>query len=128
MAGKIILQDMTCSQGIIFADKYQECAVGGKSEKKIAEGCWQMGSQGSEDKKERIRFTIFCILVCAIWCGFYAVRTAPEMPDTDCFYHLNRVHDLYEGGGWYHATFSRSNITHTICVHEDTSFFIRELD
>jgi len=28
--GKIILQDMTCSQGIIFADKYQECVVGGK--------------------------------------------------------------------------------------------------
>ena len=117
MAGKIILQDMTCSRRIVFADKYQKCVGGGKSEKKIAEGCWQMGSQGSEDKKELIRFTIFCILVCAIWCGFYAVRTAPEMPDTDCFYHLNRVHDLYEGGGWYHATFSRSNAPYGETLH-----------
>ena len=108
---------MTCSQGIVFADKYQECRVGGKKPKKIAEGCWQMGSQGSVEKKELIRFTIFCILIYTMWCVFYAVRLAPELADPDPFYRLNRVTDLYEGGGWYQTMFSRSNASYGESLH-----------
>jgi hypothetical protein len=40
-----------------------------------------MGSEGSESKKELIRFAIFCILICAMWCVLYAVRLAPELTD-----------------------------------------------
>jgi hypothetical protein len=59
-----------------------------------------MGSQGSEGKKELIRFAIFCILVCTMWCVLYAVRLAPELTDPDCYLRLNRVQNLYEGGKW----------------------------
>jgi hypothetical protein len=76
-----------------------------------------MGSHGSEDKKELIRFAIFCILVCTMWCAFYAVRLAPELTDPDCYLRLNRVLNLYEGGGWYQATFSRSNAPYGESLH-----------
>ncbi len=76
-----------------------------------------MGSQGSEDKKELIRFTIFCIFLCIMWCVFYVVRLAPELADTDCFFRLNRVTNLYEGGGWYQTIFFRSNAPYGETLH-----------
>jgi hypothetical protein len=76
-----------------------------------------MDSQGGEDKKELIRFAIFCILVCAIWCVFYAIRIAPELADPDCYLRLNRVQNLYEGGGWYQTIFFRSNAPYGESLH-----------
>jgi hypothetical protein len=83
-----------------------------------------MGFQGSEDKKELIRFTIFCILLCIIWCVFYTVRTAPELTDPDCYLRLNRVTNLYEGGGWYQTTLSRSNAPYGESLHWTRPFDI----
>jgi hypothetical protein len=48
---------------------------------------------------------------------FYAVRVAPELPDTDCFFRLNRVLNLYEGGGWYQTIFFRSNAPYGESLH-----------
>jgi len=76
-----------------------------------------MGSQGSEDKKELIRFTIFCIFLCIMWCVFYVVRRAPELADPDCYLRLNRVQNLYEGGGWYQTIFFRSNAPYGESLH-----------
>ena len=76
-----------------------------------------MGSHGSEDKKELIRFTIFCILVGIIWCAFYVVRRAPELADPDCFFRLNRVTNLYEGDGWYQTINFRSNAPYGETLH-----------
>jgi phage shock protein PspC (stress-responsive transcriptional regulator) len=76
-----------------------------------------MGFEGSEDKKELIRFTIFCILICTIWCVYYAVRVAPELADPDPFFRMNRVTDLYEGGGWYQTIFFRSNAPYGETLH-----------
>ena len=83
-----------------------------------------MGSEGSEEKKELIRFTFFCIFLCIIWCVFYVVRLAPELADPDCYLRLNRVLNLYEGGGWYQTTFFRSNAPYGEILHWTRPFDI----
>ncbi len=76
-----------------------------------------MGFEGSEDKKELIRFAIFCILICTMWCVYYAVFVAPELADADCYLRLNRVTNLYEGGGWYQTINFRSNAPYGETLH-----------
>jgi hypothetical protein len=83
-----------------------------------------MGFEGSEYKKELIRFAIFCILICVIWCVYYAVRVAPEMADPDPFFRMNRVTDLYEGGGWYQTINFRSNAPYGETLHWTRPFDI----
>lgn len=82
-----------------------------------------MGPEDSE-KKELIRFTFFCIFLCILWCAFYAVRLAPELTDPDCYLRLNRVLNLYEGGGWYKTIFSRSNAPYGESLHWTRPFDI----
>jgi hypothetical protein len=83
-----------------------------------------LGSESNEDKKELIRFTFFCIFLCIIWCVFYVVRLAPELADPDCYLRLNRVLNLYEGGGWYQTTFFRSNAPYGESLHWTRPFDI----
>ncbi len=83
-----------------------------------------MGPEGNEEKKELTRFTIFCIFLCTLWCVFYVVRLAPELTDPDCYLRLNRVLNLYEGGGWYQTIFFRSNAPYGESLHWTRPFDI----
>jgi hypothetical protein len=76
-----------------------------------------MLSQDSEEKKEIIKFSLFCIFLCILWCAYYAIRVSPELADPDCYLRLTRVINLYEGGGWYQSTLSRSNAPYGESLH-----------
>jgi len=70
-----------------------------------------------EEKKELIRFAVFCSLICILWCVIYFVRLSPELADADCYMHLNRAISLYEGSGWYETRSFRSNAPYGETLH-----------
>ncbi len=88
----------------------------------------QLNSDRDEEKKELIRFVFFCVAICLLWCVLYLFGIAPirkgELADPDCYLRLNRVLNLYEGGGWYQATFFRSNAPYGESLHWTRPFDI----
>jgi hypothetical protein len=83
-----------------------------------------MSTESSEEKKELIRFAVFCFLICLLWCVAYLVRLAPELADSDCYMRLNRVQSLYEGRGWYETRSFRSNAPYGETLHWTRPFDI----
>ena len=76
-----------------------------------------MSTENSEEKKGFIWFVLLCASMCLVGCIFYVLRLAPELPDTDCYWRLNRVQMLYEGSGWYETKSFRSNAPYGESLH-----------